>query len=283
MTPYSRRQFLKIAAHSLLTSSLGALGSYKYATSVEPDWLTVETLDIPISKLSQDYDGLHLVHFSDIHVDHWMNSERLARVISTVNSLSPDLIAITGDFVSEDPKVHQDMMVENFSKLTAPLGVFAVLGNHDHWTDAGAVRRILKRSGIRGLRNDTVAIQREGRYLWIAGVDDIWEEQHDLPHVIEQLPKGSSAILLAHEPDFADEVAATHRFQLQLSGHSHGGQVVVPFMQPPVLPRLGRKYHTGLYRVGAMWQYTTRGVGMVSPQVRFNCRPEITSIRLRSA
>jgi predicted MPP superfamily phosphohydrolase len=126
-------------------------------------------------------------------------------------------------------------------------------------------------------------LERGGSLLHIAGVDDVWERQDRLDLVLDRLPAEGGAILLAHEPDFADTSAATGRFDLQISGHSHGGQVIAPFAGPLRLPHLGRKYPLGLYRVGDMLQYTNRGVGMVYPYVRFNCRPEITLFTLRAA
>jgi hypothetical protein len=117
--------------------------------------------------------------------------------------------------------------------------------------------------------------------LHLAGVDDVWESQDRLDLVLEALPDAGAAILLAHEPDFADVSAAAGRFDLQLSGHSHGGQVIFPLRGPLVLPRYARKYPIGLYQVGGMLQYTNRGLGMIPPRVRFNCRPEVTVFTLR--
>jgi predicted MPP superfamily phosphohydrolase len=114
-------------------------------------------------------------------------------------------------------------------------------------------------------------------------VDDVWEGSPRLGLVAPQLPEGDAAILLAHEPDFADSSAGTGKFDLQLSGHTHGGQVVLPFFGPPVLPHLGSKYPSGLYRIGDMYQYTNRGVGMAKLPIRINCPPEITIFQLKSA
>jgi len=145
------------------------------------------------------------------------------------------------------------------------------------------VQDALRRGGVRLLMNSIHTLERNGEQVHIAGVDDVYEYRDDLDAVMTQLPKDGCAILLAHEPDFADTSAATERFDLQLSGHSHGGQVVVPFIGPPVLPDLGKKYPSGLYQVGNMLQYTNRGVGTSIPPVRFNCRPEITIFTLESA
>ena len=166
--------------------------------------------------------------------------------------------------------------------LTERRTTLAVLGNHDYWTNANAVREALASCGILELGNDVYSLSNEGDQLHIAGVDDVQEKHHRLDIVLNKLPQTGAAILLAHEPDFADRSAETGRFDLQLSGHSHGGQVVLPFIGAPVLPYLGRKYPSGLYRVGRMWQYTNRGVGMASLKIRFNCRPEITVFTLET-
>jgi hypothetical protein len=127
------------------------------------------------------------------------------------------------------------------------------------------------------LRNEGLEVARG---LWLAAVDDVWEGQADLDAALAGAPPGATAVLLAHEPDFADTVAADGRAALQLSGHSHGGQVRLPLLGPPVLPYLARRYPAGLYRAGRMQLYVTRGVGVIAPPVRFNCRPEVTVITL---
>jgi predicted MPP superfamily phosphohydrolase len=123
-------------------------------------------------------------------------------------------------------------------------------------------------------------VERNGELLHFCGIDDHWERKDRLDLVLEDTPDEGAAILLAHEPDFADISVKSMRFDLQLSGHSHGGQVVLPFIGPPVLPLYGRKYPLGLYNIDPMYLYTNRGLGMVHPQVRFNCRPEITTFTL---
>jgi predicted MPP superfamily phosphohydrolase len=160
---------------------------------------------------------------------------------------------------------------------------FGILGNHDYWTNASAIREMLKSSDIVDLTNSVFTLSRGTQTLHFCGVDDIWEGNVQLYDVVEKLPDDSAAILLAHEPDFADVSAETGRFDLQISGHSHGGQVIIPFYGPPILPYLGQKYPKGLYQVGNMLQYTNRGVGMIDPAVRFNCPPEITIFQLEDA
>jgi hypothetical protein len=206
-------------------------------------------------------------------------------LVNLVNAEAPDLVTITGDFATYS---RFRFLIRHASRLIAPLrrlqatdGVVAVLGNHDHKTDARTVRRVLAASGVIELHNAVLTLRRGGESLYLCGVDDLKEGTPRLDRALEGLSEEGAAVLLAHEPDFADESAATGRFDLQLSGHSHGGQVGVPLLRYPFLPKLSRKYPTGLYRVGDMFLYTNRGLG-AHPRFRFNCRPEITVFTLRS-
>lgn len=216
-----------------------------------------------------------------------MNAERLARVVQMLTDQKPDILLLTGDFLighSFDAisEAHLQDLIDQLSPLTKLIPSFGVLGNHDYWTRAAAVREALQSCHVTDLTNTTSTISRGNEQLHLCGVDDIWEGSVQLEEVVAKLKDNSAAILLAHEPDFADVSARTGRFDLQVSGHSHGGQVVIPFYGPPILPYLGRKYPGGLYKVGTMLQYTNRGVGMIDPAVRLNCPPEITVFHLQA-
>lgn len=254
---------------------------------MEPNSFRVETVRLKLPRLSPGFSGLRLVQISDIHMGGWMNLERFGRVANLVMAEQPDVLLITGDFlIGHSPAAISDQIVndltDGLSRLAATVPTFAVLGNHDYWTDAETVRRILSASGIHDLTNRVFSLQRENERLHLCGVDDIWEGDVRLEEVLAQLGDSGAAILLAHEPDFADTSAATGRFDLQLSGHTHGGQLILPFVGPPILPYLGRKYAVGLYKVGQMFQYTNRGVGMARLPLRINCPPEITLFILDS-
>lgn len=283
----TRRDFLKftgMAALNLFGAGMGGLG---YSMLVEPGWLDVAQVALELPRLAKPFSGFRLAQISDIHMGGWMNRERLQQVVEAVLAQEPDLVVVTGDFVigsgwNDSLQTVLDEMVEELSVLTEGCATLAVLGNHDYWTNAGAVRAALHACKIVNISNDVYTLSRDDGQLHIAGVDDIWEAQDRLDLVLEKLPRAGAALLLAHEPDYADLSAETGRFDLQLSGHSHGGQVVLPFIGPPVLPYLGEKYPSGLYKVGDMWQYTNRGVGMARLKVRFNCRPEVTVFTLES-
>ena len=163
------------------------------------------------------------------------------------------------------------------ARLSAPRGVYAILGNHDYWTDAEEVTRLLEQNGITVLINDACPLADN---LWVVGVDDVWSGEVDLDKAMAGVPRTATTILLAHEPDFADQ-AQGRGFAVQLSGHSHGGQVRVPFTSRPVLPFLAWKYYAGLRTVGDLLVYTSRGMGTMQPPFIFNCRPEVTLLRLQ--
>jgi uncharacterized protein len=282
---FSRRDFLKLLKVTAMEMSLLAIGGAGYGFWVEPNWLQVEKVNLNLPRLGPAFHGLRIVQISDIHMGGWMNAKRLQRVADLVLHQKPDVLLLTGDFLighifDQNSEQHLQDLIEILSLLAKSVPSYAILGNHDYWTNASAVREMLRSCGITDLTNSVFTITRGSERLHICGVDDIWEGDVRLDQVIDKLTDGVPAILLAHEPDFADVSSKSSRFDLQLSGHSHGGQVVMPFYGPLVLPYLGQKYPSGLYQVGEMLQYTNRGVGMINPPVRFNCAPEITLFTL---
>ncbi|MBN2503381.1 MAG: metallophosphoesterase [Anaerolineales bacterium] len=279
---FTRRSFLKLFFGSVVGSTAMGFGGYKYASRVEPDWVKVEQVKLTLPRLSPTFNGYTIAQISDIHKDKWMTPARLDPIIEKVNALEADTIAITGDFFSVNPSVYYDEMVASLSKLKAKDFTIGVLGNHDHWTDPVTVRAVLEDSGVNDISNTLKTLKSGNSQLHFAGVDDYWVREARLDLVLEQLPADGCAILLAHEPDFADISAPTRRFDLQISGHSHGGQVNIPIYGPPITPQYGEKYPIGLYEIEEMLLYTNRGVGVIPPRVRFNCRPEITLFKLLS-
>jgi len=280
----TRRTLLHAALRTAIAAPLAGVAGFAYVRAIEPGWVDTETRDLAQPGLDPAFDGYRLVQLSDIHMDRWMTGTRFRGVVDTVNALAPDLIAITGDFVTNQPLApHLAALVPELRRLAARDGTVAVLGNHDHWTAPATVRRALRDADVIELSNTTRPVRRGDAVLHVAGVDDYWIGQADLAPLLDRLPTAAGAILLAHEPDFADLSAPTGRFALQISGHSHGGQISPPGLGPPLLPPFGRKYPRGQYQLGAMTQYTNRGLGMVEPYGRFGCRPEITAFTLRPA
>jgi len=244
-----------------------------------------EIVDVKVSipDLDPSFNDYRIVHISDIHLGQWISAKRIEGVVNLVNKLKPDLVAITGDSVSyvvNEPVLEMLRFLKNLKPKDATV---AVLGNHDHWVGAEEIRKVMDESKIIELENDVYTLKRGDAMLYIAGVDSITLEKHDLDVVLRKLPSSGPAILLAHEPDFADESAATGRFSLQLSGHSHGGQMIIPGIGTPFRGSKFKKYPLGEYQVGDMVQYTNRGLGTNVFWIRINCPPEITILRLQSS
>jgi predicted MPP superfamily phosphohydrolase len=278
---FTRRGFLQLLGAAALDFLLLGIGSAGYGFFIGPSQFVVETIRLKLPRLSPRFSGLRLVQISDLHMGGWMNSERLQQVVDLVIAQKPDGVVITGDFLigyDFDDAARQAIedLIDGLGRLTATVPTFAVLGNHDYWINAEAVRRMLHTVRIADLTNRVFTLTRDGSHLHLCGVDDVWDGDVRLNDVLAQLTGDGAAILLAHEPDFADTSAESGRFDLQLSGHTHGGQIVLPLLGPPRLPYLGRKYPSGLYQVGEMFQYTNRGVGMARLPIRINCPPEIT-------
>ena len=285
----SRRDFLRLLKFAGLDLVLLTLLGGYYLKEYEPTSLEVTGVKLKLPRLPKSFSGFRLAQISDLHLGGWMTVDRLEDVLSTVSSLSPDLLAITGDITFGHFRRSRQEDQERYAELVRVLythtGQFltvGVSGNHDCWVDPSVMQGIFKSGGMVELNNAVHPLKSGGESLYLAGVDDIWYGHDRLDLVGAQIPKDECAILLAHEPDFADTSARDGRFDLQISGHSHGGQIVLPLFGPPLLPRLGKKYPRGLYRVGDMFQYTNRGVGMIPPNIRFNCRPEITVFTLES-
>jgi Predicted phosphohydrolases len=276
-----QRDFLKALWVRVVDLSFQAINRIGHSALGEPKEFEVETVQIELKRLSPMFSGFRIAQISDIHMGGWMNPERLQRVADLVIAQKPDVLLITGDFLkgrSFTAAAEQGIkdLITVFRPLAASIPSFAVLGNHDYHTNPDAVREMLRQCKITDLTNAVFTVTREGRSLYLCGVDDVRHGDVRLNDVLAQLDENSPAILLAHEPDFADISAATGKFDLEVSGHSHGGQIVIPFYGPPRLPDSGRKYPSGLYKVGNMLQYTNRGVGTDRLAIRINCPPEIT-------
>jgi uncharacterized protein len=283
----TRHDFLKLVGIGFIDFCILLGGGLSYSTWFEPRFFRVENIRLELKRLPRVFSGLRVAQISDIHMGGWMNRERLQRVVDLIVAQKPNVLLMTGDFLlgyhfTEAARQFLEELSDVLSPLAKLIPSFAVLGNHDYRMNPKAVRQMLSSCGVTDLTNTVFTLTREGQHLHLCGVDDVWFGDVRLEDVTARLIDNSAAILLAHEPDFADRSAATGKFDLQISGHTHGGQVVLPFYGPPLLPHLGHKYPSGLYQVGNMFQYTNRGVGMHSLAVRFNCPPEITIFELES-
>jgi uncharacterized protein len=272
-------KFLLVAIAILFATSV-------YARGVEPRWFNIKTIDVQIAGLNPAFEGYRIVQLSDIHARSGvMDRQELEKVANIANQQHPNLIALTGDYITDHPEKAEAMLTNTFRQLKAVDGVVAIMGNHDREEkdDNVPLERAFAKANVRLLKNSVYSINKDGHKLNIAGVDDVFFKYADLPLTIAQLPQTGTNILLAHEPDFVDTTAATHKFVLQLSGHSHGGQIVIPFV-PRLLPHMARKYVSGHHTIDGTQLYVSSGVGTTGlPQARINCRPEISVIVLHAA
>ncbi len=254
--------------------------------------LQLKRIEIPLARLPEAFDGFTIAQISDFHYEERFSAVPIRKAVELVNKLGPDLIALTGDFITvpmfeygwhtyrESGKT-AGPCAEALSPLHARAGRFAVLGNHDAYAHADLVTDSLQSHGIPVLKNTAVPIERGSARIWIAGIDDALEAQPDLGLAIKKIPAGETTILLAHEPDFADQ-AAMSAVHMQLSGHSHGGQIWIPGIGAPWLPPLARNYPRGLYKIQNLTLYTNMGIGTIRAPIRINCVPEVTLITLRT-
>ena len=245
----------------------------------EMRWLTVERSQIPIARLPESLQGMTIVQLTDLHLHPFTQIEHIDRAVYLANSLKPDVIVLTGDYVWHDANDILDLM-PSLAKLNAKYGVFSVLGNHEYKTDAGLITDTFENVGIPVFKNRGIDIQVGKHALYLAGIDDGWLGSPDIVQTMEAHSAQAPVVLMAHEPDMIDWYAHDTRINLQLSGHTHGGQIQSSSNKPLVRPYLGRKYVQGLHRVNESWVYTSRGIGTTGIPLRRNCAPEVTHITL---
>ncbi len=271
----TRRTFLRKFISGMALAEGATLLATVYPLLLEPNWLDVTRVPIAFPDLPDDLVGLRIVQLSDVHLGPYMHPPFLRWVVRTVMSLSPDLIAFTGDMVSRNQDA-DPAKARVFKSLRAPLGVWGVLGNHDHWMNPDLAHAFIERyTPIRILRNASATIPVGNSVLHVVGVDDAWVGADDAKRAFRDVPEDDVRLVLMHEPDAVQWLPMTPR-TLQLSGHTHGGQVRLPLIGAILLPYLGRKYDLGLFRVRGGWLYVNRGLGVISPPLRLNCRPEVT-------
>ena len=247
-----------------------------------PKKIDLVEVDIVLNNLGKNFQNYRILNISDIHLGQWINPEYLNDLVDYVNTLNYDLIVLTGDYFSYNIENYEAALEKSLKKLKAEDGKFGILGNHDHWMDADKVRGIFKNTDIYDLSNDNVVLKKGDDKINLAGVDSCTVCADNLDKVLAKLEDNCPTILLAHEPDFARESSQTGKIDLQISGHSHGGQFIIPkFETTPFRGPNSIKYPVGLYKVKNMVQYTSKGLGTNSFRIRINCKPEITIITLK--
>ena len=243
-----------------------------------PDPEVTETT-IWLKRLPALFDGLKIVHLTDIHHSLFTPIEDVERVVHLANRLDPDLVALTGDYVTASPSYIWPV-AQALGRLRARRGVFAVLGNHDFQVEPGEITRALRAQRIRVLRNTPYAVRSLGSTLWLVGVDDLWWGSDDLAAALRAVPSRDSKILLCHNP-LGIWRASRYGVDFMLSGHTHGGQVRLPGLRSLYRSKLGEKFVEGWNRLDGTQIYVNRGIGKVVVPIRVACPAEIACLRLR--
>lgn len=276
----NRRTFLKksgkIYVGIIATGIL--LGSYSF--KVERFWYQIKEVRLKVKNLPNAFAGWKIVQFSDIHLGFHYGIEDFKTVVNMINNINPDIIFFTGDLIqigNEEPELSIPLLQE----LKGPRGgKWAVIGNHDFYTKE-QVMHVLESAQFNVLKNNHDFIEYNQQRLYIAGIDDVMYGEPNIRKAVEGLTDDDCVLLLAHEPDIADE-SSKNPISAQFSGHSHGGQVCLPLYGPIIRQELAKKYIDGLYQVGEnkMPLYVNRGIGTTKVSIRFFCRPEITVFHL---
>lgn len=250
---------------------------------IGPEKIRVERVDVPIAGLGQKLDGFTICQITDIHHSHTVSLDYIEGVVRMANSLEPDLMALTGDYIDMD-REYMAPVIRCLSSLRARHGSVAVMGNHDYFIGREYSKDVISSNSIPLLENSHMMIESGGSSLCVAGVNDLLEDTPDARAALADVPTDIPRVLLSHHPDYAESIDIDLRVDLILSGHTHGGQVRLPFGVAPIVPSaFGQKYSGGLVRLArreGTKVYVSRGIGVSMIPVRFNCPPEITLIRL---
>ncbi len=271
-----------IAGSIGLGALAGAAGAAAfYSAFIEPYWFDVKKIDIKLPRLPEAFKKFHIVHISDFHLGFHFKARHIAKMADKIQKLNPDMIVFTGDLVNSHRSLKTVIKsIPYLNKIKAPCGKFAILGNHDYLESIDTISELLRKSGFELLINEKKMIKKENDELYLAGLDDYLRGEADIEKTLNGIPLDRFTLLLAHEPDYF-KVSSKFPVDLQLSGHSHGGQVLMPLFGPIITSKMGRKYHSGLYETENKFLYTNRGMGTTHLPFRFFCRPEITSITLK--
>jgi predicted MPP superfamily phosphohydrolase len=277
----SRRTFFR---RTLQLSAAGVgLGCGGAAYGVwEASDVRIDRRTVAIPNLPDRFVGKTLCVLADLHHGPRVSLGFIHRVVGMANGLEPDLVALVGDYAHKGTHVSAQLppCLEALSELKAPLGVYAVPGNHDMGNDGRTYRECVAATPIADLTNRSLSIVHRGERLWLAGVDDLWWGRPDLAAALRGVPPGAAVVLLCHNPDFMEE-QPDPRVGLALSGHTHGGQVYLPAVGAPWMPsRYGMKYRHGLVQAPASQVLVSRGLGESGVPLRVGAPPEINLITL---
>lgn len=275
----NRRTFLKNTVRTAVVATPLAAASYGL---FESTWLKVDRQTLPLARLPQSFDGTTIAFLTDIHHGPFTGLDYITDVVRTTLMLRPDMIVLGGDYSLRDRK-YIGPCFDALSPLKAPMGVHAVPGNHDYWHGIDETKAGMASARITDLTNKGLWFERGGERFRLAGIDDLWMGQRDLNAALGDATKNDACLLVSHNPDVA-ETLRDPRVGLMLSGHTHGGQVMLPGVGAPFVPsNYGSKYLKGFVEAPMTKVYVSRGVGLIGGPVRVGSRPELTMITLKAA
>lgn len=252
----------------------------------EPSSFITTTADIKLRRLPEKCGGLKIVILSDLHVGSPHNDiDNLVKVVEATNALHPDLILLAGDYVIHEVMggtfVKPEPIAHELKKLTAKLGVYAVLGNHDWWYSGRLVQAAFQQEGITLLENVAIPIQKDGCDFWLAGIGDYWMAQHNPERALRNVPDTATVIAFTHNPDIFYELP--YKIAITFAGHTHGGQVNLPLLGRMIVPsRYGQKLAIGHISESGRDMFVTTGIGTSILPVRFRVPPEIAVVLLNT-
>ncbi|HSY23258.1 MAG TPA: metallophosphoesterase, partial [Polyangiaceae bacterium] len=251
-----------------------------YGTLVRRRWFHVVERDVVIPGLDKRLDGLRIAHLSDLHIGSLTPRSWGLRWSHAANGRHPDFTVVTGDLVTSGTAFHDDV-ADVVGALRAKHGVFVSMGNHDYFGDGEPLVAKMRAKGVTVLRNEGTRIDHDGAAVWLAAIDDTWTRRDDMEAALRGRPAEALAVLLAHDPNEFDEAAAAGA-NLVLAGHTHGGQIGVPFLYRYAnLATIPYRYTIGIYRRGTSVLYVHPGLGTTGPPMRLGVAPEVTVLRLR--
>jgi predicted MPP superfamily phosphohydrolase len=261
---------------------LAALAIWSFL--IEPNRLIVHPQTIQIDNWPPELSGLRIAVVSDLHTGApFINDQKLKDIVDRTNALNPDLIVLLGDYMSPNSwhshRVEPEVTAAGLKGLKAPLGVYSVLGNHDWWYNGERVRRAFEQNGIRVLEDEVTEIKWHEKSFWLVGLADLWTRPQHIEETIAKVPAGSTIIALTHNPDIFPSLPQS--VPLLIAGHTHGGQVNLPFIGTPIVPsRFGSKYTAGHVFENGHHMFVTTGIGTSILPVRFRVTPEIVILTI---
>ncbi|PYV43139.1 MAG: hypothetical protein DMG06_11800 [Acidobacteria bacterium] len=278
LSSVSRRKFLQSAGILSLSSISLDSTAHPFIASEEID---VSHHRVRLKNLPDSFEGFKIVHLTDIHHSKFVSFNEVFRMVELANRQSPDVVLLTGDYITWSKKFIAPV-AEALRNLKSRFGSYAILGNHDMRVDAEGITQALETAQIKVLRNSAERIDFKGDSLWIAGVDEYSYGQSDIPKAMREVPLSQPRILLAHNPEIVSQ-ATCHQVDFVLAGHTHGGQIKIPFMRSlNVVTQPSQDFLEGFVRNGNTQMYISRGLGKVVIPVRILCPPEIPVFYLQS-